>query len=87
MARFNRITQEPGMMGGKPCIRGMRVTVGMIVGMTGAGHSIDEILSDYPYLDREDILQSLRYAAPTDCRGATADGRGSTGRPGEGGGD
>ncbi|MBL8210529.1 MAG: DUF433 domain-containing protein [Bryobacterales bacterium] len=63
MPRFDRITQQPDMMGGKPCIRGMRVTVGMIVGMIGAGHSIEELLSDYPYLEREDILQSLRYAA------------------------
>jgi len=51
------------MMGGRACIRGMRVTVGMIVGMIGSGHSIDELLVDYPYLEREDILQALRYAA------------------------
>jgi uncharacterized protein (DUF433 family) len=63
MTRLDRITQEPGMMGGKACIRGMRVTVGMIVGQIGAGQSIDDILVDYPYLEREDILQSLRYAA------------------------
>lgn len=50
-------------MGGKACIRGMRVTVGMIVGQIGAGHSIDELLADYPHLEREDILQALRYAA------------------------
>ena len=50
-------------MGGKACIRGMRVTVGMIVGQIGAGQTIEEILSDYPYLEREDILQALRYAA------------------------
>jgi uncharacterized protein (DUF433 family) len=50
-------------MGGKPCIRGMRVTVGMIVGQIGAGRGIDEILLDYPHLEREDILQALRYAA------------------------
>ena len=50
-------------MGGKPCIRGMRVTVGMLVGQIGAGRSIDEFLADYPYLEREDILQALRYAA------------------------
>lgn len=48
---------------GKACIRGMRVTVGMIVGQIGAGRSIEEVLADYPYLDREDILQALRYAA------------------------
>jgi len=50
-------------MGGKACIRGMRVTVGMIVGQIGAGHAIEEILADYPYLEREDVLQALRYAA------------------------
>ena len=60
---LNRITQNPSVMGGKPCIRGMRVTVGMIVGQIGAGVSIEEILSDYPYLEREDIMQALQYAA------------------------
>lgn len=63
MEQLNRITQQPGVMGGKACIRGMRVTVGMVVGQIGAGHGIDEILVDYPYLEREDILQALRYAA------------------------
>ena len=63
MGQLNRITQEPDVMGGKACIRGMRVTVGMIVGQIGAGHSVDEILADYPYLEREDIMQALRYAA------------------------
>jgi len=63
MAQFDRITQDAGIMGGKACIRGMRVTVGMIVGQIGAGHTIDEILADYPYLEREDVLQALRYAA------------------------
>jgi uncharacterized protein (DUF433 family) len=63
MTDLNRITQQPGMMGGKPCIRGMRVTVGMIVGQIGAGRSIEELQIDYPYLEREDILQALRYAA------------------------
>jgi uncharacterized protein (DUF433 family) len=47
---FDRITQNPAVMGGKPCIRGMRVTVGMIVGQIGAGVSSEELLSDYPYL-------------------------------------
>jgi uncharacterized protein (DUF433 family) len=60
---LDRITQQPEVMGGKPCIRGMRVTVGMVVGQIGAGHSIDQILADYPYLEHEDILQALRYAA------------------------
>lgn len=63
MESLDRITLQPEVMGGKPCIRGMRVTVGMIVGQVGAGHSMEEILADYPYLEREDILQALRYAA------------------------
>jgi uncharacterized protein (DUF433 family) len=62
MPEFDRITQNPGVMGGKPCIRGLRVTVGMIVGQIGAGHTIEELLADYPYLEREDIMQALRYA-------------------------
>lgn len=61
--QLDRITQKPGIMGGKACIRGMRVTVGMVVGQIGAGHSIEEVLGDYPYLEREDVLQALRYAA------------------------
>lgn len=63
MAQFDRITRDPSVMGGKACVRGMRVTVGMIVGQIGAGHTIDELLADCPYLEREDILQALRYAA------------------------
>jgi uncharacterized protein (DUF433 family) len=63
MQTLDRITQEPGVMGGKACIRGMRVTVGMIVGQVGIGHSVDEILHDYPYLEREDVMQAIRYAA------------------------
>ena len=63
MDRLDRISQRPDVMGGKACIRGMRVTVGMIVGQIGAGHSVDQILADYPYLDRDDIMQALRYAA------------------------
>ncbi len=63
MGKFDRITLNPEVMGGKACIRGLRVTVGMVVGQIGAGQSVDNILSDYPYLEREDILQSLRYAA------------------------
>lgn len=63
MVQLDRITQDPAVMGGKACIRGLRVTVGMIVGQIGAGHGIDEILADFPYLEREDILQALRYAA------------------------
>jgi uncharacterized protein (DUF433 family) len=63
MGELNRITLNPAVMGGKACIRGMRVTVGCIVGQIGAGRSIDQVLADYPYLEREDILQALRYAA------------------------
>lgn len=63
MAQLDRITQQPEVMGGRACIRGMRVTVGMVVGQIGAGHSVDEVLADYPYLEREDVMQALRYAA------------------------
>ena len=63
MGHLDRITQDPEVMGGKACIRGLRVTVGMIVGQIAAGQSIDALLSDYPYLEREDIMQALRYAA------------------------
>ena len=63
MERLDRITRNAGVMGGKACIRGMRVTVSMIVAQIGAGSSIDAILGDYPYLEHEDVLQALRYAA------------------------
>ncbi|MDR2838046.1 MAG: DUF433 domain-containing protein [Azonexus sp.] len=63
MDQLDRITRQPGVMGGKACIRGMRVTVGMVVGQIGAGHSVDDILTDFPYLERQDIMQALRYAA------------------------
>ena len=63
MDRLERITQNPAVMGGRPCIRGMRVTVGMIVGQIAAGQSTDEVLADYPYLERDDITQALQYAA------------------------
>ncbi len=63
MGPFDRITQNPEVMGGKACIRGMRVTVGMIVGQIGAGQSVDDLLADYPYLEHEDVMQALRYAA------------------------
>ncbi len=63
MTAFTRITQNPSVMGGRPCIRGMRVTAGMIVGQIGAGRTVDELLADYPYLEREDILEALLYAA------------------------
>jgi uncharacterized protein (DUF433 family) len=60
---FLRITHNPRVMGGKACIRGMRVTVGMILGNLGAGVTIEELLAEYSYIEREDILESLRYAA------------------------
>ena len=63
MSTFTRIIQNPAVMGGKACIRGMRVTVGMIVGQIGAGRTVDELLNDYPYLEKEDVLEALRYAA------------------------
>ena len=63
MKQLDRITQTPEIMGGKACIRSMRVTVGMILGQIGAGYSIDAILADYPYLEREDILQAVQYAS------------------------
>ena len=63
MDTLDRITVDPRVMGGKACIRGQRVTVSMIVGQIGAGHSIEALLADYPYLEREDVLQALRYAA------------------------
>ena len=63
MRRFVRITLDPDVMAGKACIRGLRVTVGTVVGLLAAGRSAEEILCAYPYLEREDIDQSLAYAA------------------------
>jgi uncharacterized protein (DUF433 family) len=63
MTGFDRITLNAAVMGGKPCIRGMRVTVGMIVGQIGAGQTVEDLLRDYPYLEAEDVTQALRYAA------------------------
>jgi uncharacterized protein (DUF433 family) len=60
---FDRITQDPGLMGGQACVRSLRVTVSMIVGMVGAGITINELLNDYPYLERDDVTQSLQYSA------------------------
>jgi uncharacterized protein (DUF433 family) len=60
---FPRVTIDPGVMAGKPCIRGMRVTVGMILGELGAGTTIDELLAGYPYLERDDVLEALRFGA------------------------
>ena len=63
MRAINRITFDPEVMGGKPCIRGLRVTAGTIVGLVAAGRTKDEILKLYPYLEPEDIDQALAYAA------------------------
>ena len=63
MTGFERITHVPGLMGGKPTIRGTRMTVGMVLGQIGGGLSVDQLLDDHPYLEHEDILQALRYAA------------------------
>jgi uncharacterized protein (DUF433 family) len=63
MARFERITIDPEVMGGKPCIRGMRVTVGMIVEALGAGRTVPELLADFPYLEEADIREALGFAA------------------------
>jgi uncharacterized protein (DUF433 family) len=63
MTRFDRITSNPDVMGGKPCIRGLRVTVGTVVGLMASGHSKDEILKAYPYLEAEDLQAALAYAA------------------------
>lgn len=60
---FPRITVDPEVMAGKPCIRGMRVTVGMILGNLGSGASVERLLELYPYLERDDVLESLRFAA------------------------
>ena len=63
MNQLDRITLNPERMGGRPCVRDLRVTVGMLVGQIGEGRSIEALLGDYPYLEREDVLQALRYAA------------------------
>ena len=63
MLTLTRITHDPAVMGGKPCIRGLRVTVGTIVGLVAAGRSHEEILRLYPYLEAEDIREALSYAA------------------------
>jgi len=60
---FERITRNPEVMGGKPCIRGMRVTVGTLVGLVASGLSTAQILKAYPYLEEGDIREALAYAA------------------------
>ncbi len=63
MHDFPRITFDPAVMGGRPCVRGMRVTVSMIVGLIAAGQTVPQILAAYPYLEEADIQESLRFAA------------------------
>ncbi|HVC92117.1 MAG TPA: DUF433 domain-containing protein [Pirellulales bacterium] len=63
MHELTRITFDPHVMGGKPCLRGLRVTVGTVVGLVASGHSFEEILAAYPYLEREDVREALAYAA------------------------
>ena len=63
MEGIPRITSDPAVMGGRPCIRGSRVTVGTLVGLLASGFSIDRVLDAYPYLVREDVLAALSYAA------------------------
>ncbi len=63
MLGFDRITFNTDIMGGRACIRGMRITVSLVVNLVVNGMSIDEIIENYPYLEKEDIHQSLQYAA------------------------
>lgn len=65
MPNFDRITWNPDVMSGKACIRGMRVTVGTMVGLIAAGHSFTEMLAAYPYIEEEDLRQASAYA--TSC--------------------
>jgi uncharacterized protein (DUF433 family) len=63
MPQLSRITFNPNVMGGRPCIRGLRVTVGTLVGLVASGYSMEEILKAYPYLEKEDLQEALAYAA------------------------
>jgi uncharacterized protein (DUF433 family) len=63
MEPLTRITIDPEVMGGKPCIRGMRVTVGTIVGFIATGKTVEDVLEEYPYLEHEDVMEALSYAA------------------------
>jgi uncharacterized protein (DUF433 family) len=63
MKQLTRITLDPAVMGGKPCIRGLRVTVGTVVGLVASGNSTADILGLYPHLEEEDIREALAYAA------------------------
>jgi uncharacterized protein (DUF433 family) len=63
MNLLDRITRDPTVMGGRPCIRGMRVSAGLILGLLAAGHTHDEIIAAYPYVEADDIRAALAYAA------------------------
>lgn len=63
MEHLSRITVDDAQCGGRPCIRGMRIRVSDILELLGAGATFDELLEDYPYLEREDILAAIQYAA------------------------
>ncbi|MBD1904193.1 DUF433 domain-containing protein [Trichocoleus sp. FACHB-6] len=63
MKQLTRITLNPEVMGGKPCIRGLRVTVGTVIGLMASGYSTEDILKAYPYLEAEDLREALAYAA------------------------
>ncbi len=63
MVNLDRITFDPNIMGGRACIRGMRVTAGMVVGLVAEGHTTEEILEAYPYLEEDDVRQALTYSA------------------------
>ena len=63
MVRFPRITIDPLVMGGRPCIRGLRFTVANLLRLLASGHTVDEILRDYPYVERGDFADALAYAA------------------------
>lgn len=63
MFGFDRITFDPDILGGKACIRGMRISVSLVVNLVANGMAIPEILAEYPTLEEEDVTQALRYAA------------------------
>ena len=63
MEFVKRITHDPAVMGGRPCIRGLRVTVGTVLGLLASGQDVDEILAAYPYLEKDDVRAALAYAA------------------------
>jgi uncharacterized protein (DUF433 family) len=60
---YERITVNPVQMGGLPCIRGMRITVSAVLGQLAGGQSVEDVLADFPYLEREDVFAALEYAA------------------------